>query len=76
MTTSMVKEFQVCLPIVTLFAQKASVDTYLPRFLPIQNLPHHIMCSFFAHKNVSSPAPSESLPYWFQGNFAAVFVLN
>ena len=27
-------------------------------------------------KNVPSPAPSESLPYWFQGNFAAMFVLN
>ena len=27
-------------------------------------------------KNVSLPAPSESLPFWFQGNFAAVFVLN
>ena len=27
-------------------------------------------------KNVPSPAPSKSLPYWFQGNFAAVFVLN
>ena len=27
-------------------------------------------------KNVPSPAPSESLPYWFQGNFAAIFVLN
>ena len=25
---------------------------------------------------VPSPAPNESLPYWFQGNFAAVFVLN
>ena len=25
---------------------------------------------------VPSPPPSESLPYWFQGNFAAVFVLN
>ena len=32
MTTSMVKLFQVCLPIVivTLLARKASVDTYLP----------------------------------------------
>ena len=27
-------------------------------------------------KNLPSPAPSESLPYWFQGNFAASFVLN
>ena len=27
-------------------------------------------------KNVPSPAPRESLPYWFQGNFAAMFVLN
>ena len=24
-------------------------------------------------KNLPSPAPSESLPYWFQGNFAASF---
>ena len=27
-------------------------------------------------KNLLSPAPNESLPYWFQGNFAASFVLN
>ena len=27
-------------------------------------------------KNHPSPAPSENLPYWFQGNFAAMFVLN
>ena len=27
-------------------------------------------------KNLPSPAPNESLPYWFQGNFAASFVLN
>ena len=27
-------------------------------------------------KNLPSPAPSESLPYWFQGNFAASFVFN
>ena len=26
-------------------------------------------------KNLPSPAPNESLPYWFQGNFAALFVL-
>ena len=26
--------------------------------------------------NVPSPVPSESSPYWFQGNFAAMFVLN
>ena len=26
--------------------------------------------------NLPSPAPSESLPYWFEGNFAASFVLN
>ena len=25
-------------------------------------------------KNLPSPAPNESLPYWFQGNFAALFV--
>ena len=25
-------------------------------------------------KNLPSPAPSESLPHWFQGNFAAMFV--
>ena len=27
-------------------------------------------------KNVPLPAPSENLPFWFQGNFAAIFVLN
>ena len=27
-------------------------------------------------KNRPSPAPNESLSYWFQGNFAASFVLN
>ena len=27
-------------------------------------------------KNLPSPAPNESLPYWFQGNFAPSFVLN
>ena len=27
-------------------------------------------------KNLPSPTPRESLPYWFQGNFAATFVLN
>ena len=27
-------------------------------------------------KNFRSPAPSESLLQWFQGNFAALFVLN
>ena len=27
-------------------------------------------------KNVPSSAPRESLPYWFQVNFAAMFVLN
>ena len=27
-------------------------------------------------RNLPSPAPNESLPYWFQGNFAASFVLN
>ena len=27
-------------------------------------------------KNLHSPAPNESSPYWFQGNFAASFVLN
>ena len=39
--------------------------------------------SFFFHlkhltslKNLPSPAPNESSPYWFQGNFAASFVLN
>ena len=37
---------------------------------------------FFRLKDITSlkslplPAPRESLPYWFQGNFAAVFVLN
>ena len=39
------------MPIVTLLARKASVDTSVPSFL-YRNLPHHIMCSFFAHKNV------------------------
>ena len=27
-------------------------------------------------KNLPSPAPNEISPYWFQGNFAASFVLN
>ena len=27
-------------------------------------------------KNLPSLAPNESFPYWFQGNFAASFVLN
>ena len=27
-------------------------------------------------KNLPSPAPNESSPYWFQGNFAASFVFN
>ena len=27
-------------------------------------------------KNLPSPAPNDSLPYWFQGNFAALFALN
>ena len=27
-------------------------------------------------KNLPSPAPNESLPYWFQGNLAASSVLN
>ena len=27
-------------------------------------------------KNLPSPAPNESLPYWFQGNFAASFVFS
>ena len=27
-------------------------------------------------KNLPSPTPNESLPYWFQGNFAALSVLN
>ena len=37
---------------------------------------------FFRYKHVPSlkslplPAPNESLPYWFQRNFAASFVLN
>ena len=27
-------------------------------------------------KNLPSPAANESLPFWFQGNFAASFVFN
>ena len=27
-------------------------------------------------KSLPSPTPNESLSYWFQGNFAASFVLN
>ena len=27
-------------------------------------------------KNLPSPTPNESSPYWFQGNFAALFVFN
>ena len=49
-----------------------------------QNPPYRTMNlpSFFRYKhttspkNVPSPAPSENLPYWFRGNFAAMFVLN
>ena len=29
-----------------------------------------------SHENVHSPASSASCPYWFEGNFAATFVLN
>ena len=37
---------------------------------------------FFLYKHITSlknlplPVPNESLPYWFQGNFAASFVFN
>ena len=37
---------------------------------------------FFSYNHINSlkslalPAPSESLPYWFQGNFAVMFVFN
>ena len=50
-----------------------------------QNLPDTAMDLplFFRSKRITSlnkvpppPAPSESLPYWFQGNFAAMFVLS
>ena len=41
-----------------------------------------VLSVFFRYKHITSlknhptPAPSESLHYWFQGNFAAMFVLN
>ena len=49
-----------------------------------QNPPHRTLglpfFSYYEHitclKNLPSPAASESLPYWFQGSFAAMFVLN
>ena len=41
------------------------------------DLPFFLRCkNITSPKKVPSPAPSESLPYWFLGNFAAVFVLN
>ena len=49
-----------------------------------QNLPDRTLDLSFSFrlkhiislKNPPSPAPSESLPHWFRGNFAAMFVLN
>ena len=41
---------------------------HLPFFFRFKHIP--------PLKNLPSPAPNESLPYWFQGNFAASFVLN
>ena len=49
-----------------------------------QNAPDRTLdLPFFFHykditslKNLPSPLPNESLPYWFQGNFAASLVLN
>ena len=49
-----------------------------------QNPPHRTLHLHFffrlrhktSLKNVPSLGPSENLPYWFQGNFAAMFVLN
>ena len=49
-----------------------------------QNAPDRTLdLPFFFHyehitslKNPPSPAPNESSPYWFQGNFGSSFVLN
>ena len=40
----------------------------LPFFFRYKHIP--------SFKNLPSPAPNESSPYWFQGNFMASFVLN
>ena len=40
----------------------------LPFFLCYKHIP--------SLKNLPSPVPNESSPYWFQGNFAASFVFN
>ena len=40
----------------------------LPSFCRYKHIP--------SLKNLPSPAPNESLPYWSQGNFAASFVFN
>ena len=40
-------------------------------------LPFFFRCKHITSlKNLPSPAPNESLPYWFRGNFAASFVLK
>ena len=41
------------------------------------DLPFFSRCKHITSlKNNPSPAPSKSLPYWFQGNRSAMFVLN
>ena len=63
----------------------SNVDSYSPALESNkQNPPDRTMDlpNFFRYKhitsleNLPSPAPRMSLPYWFQGNFAAMFVLN
>ena len=46
--------------------QDSALD--LPIFFRYKHIP--------SLKNLPSPTPNESSPYWFQGNFAASFVLN
>ena len=71
MTTSMVKLFQVCLPIVTLLARKASVDGYLPTSLPsyAKSAPPHNVLILRVHK-----ATVCRTGYW--AAYVALFVLG
>ena len=40
------------------------------------DLPFFLLKHITSLKDHPGHAPGESLPYWFQGNFAAMFVLN
>ena len=51
-----------------LLAKSARQNLDLPFFFRYKHIP--------SLKNLPSPAPNEYLPYWVQGNFAALFVLN